>query len=166
MADLEMADAPPPPPAKGAAAAAPGAAAAAAEMPWVEKYRPQRLHEIVGNPEVVGRLSTIAAQGNCPNLILAGPPGAGKTTSVLALAREMLGGAYKDAVLELNASDQVGTRRARASARERARARVVVVAAAAAAAPERRRARAPPRRARARALGTRGLLVLLLPSAR
>lgn len=38
-------------------------------------------------------------------LVLQGPPGTGKTTSVLALARQLLGPAYKDAVLELNASD-------------------------------------------------------------
>lgn len=43
-----------------------------------------------------------------PNLILAGPPGCGKTTSVQALARELLGDAYDRAVLELNASDSRG----------------------------------------------------------
>jgi replication factor C subunit 2/4 len=43
-----------------------------------------------------------------PNLILSGPPGTGKTTSVLALARTMLGDAFKEAVLELNASDDRG----------------------------------------------------------
>lgn len=35
-------------------------------------------------------------------------PGIGKTTSILCLAREMLGDAYKEAVLELNASDERG----------------------------------------------------------
>lgn len=34
-----------------------------------------------------------------------GPPGTGKTTSVLALAHELLGANFKEAVLELNASD-------------------------------------------------------------
>lgn len=34
-----------------------------------------------------------------------GPPGTGKTTSILAVARQLLGANFKDAVLELNASD-------------------------------------------------------------
>ena len=35
-----------------------------------------------------------------------GAPGIGKTTCVLALAREMLGDSFKEGVLELNASDE------------------------------------------------------------
>lgn len=35
-------------------------------------------------------------------------PGCGKTSSVLCLARTLLGDAYKEAVLELNASDERG----------------------------------------------------------
>jgi replication factor C subunit 2/4 len=78
------------------------------EAPWVEKYRPEFLADVVGNQEAVSRLRAIAQAGNIPNIILAGPPGIGKTSSVLCLAREMLGKSYESAVLELNASDARG----------------------------------------------------------
>jgi len=55
------------------------------------------------------RLRGLAATGNTPNLILAGPPGCGKTTSVLCLARALLGEEHvKAGVLEMNASDDRG----------------------------------------------------------
>jgi len=78
------------------------------EMPWVEKFRPKEIKHIVGNVETVSRLGIIAEEGNMPNLILAGPPGTGKTTSILCLAHAMLGPNYREAVLELNASDDRG----------------------------------------------------------
>ncbi|KAI9363951.1 replication factor C subunit 4 [Zopfochytrium polystomum] len=77
-------------------------------MPWVEKYRPLLLKEIVGNEETVSRLQVIAKDGNMPNIIISGSPGIGKTTSILCLAHELLGPHFKEAVLELNASDDRG----------------------------------------------------------
>jgi replication factor C subunit 2/4 len=43
-----------------------------------------------------------------PNLILVGPPGTGKTSSTMCMARQMLKECVKNAVLELNASDDRG----------------------------------------------------------
>ena len=74
----------------------------------VEKYRPIFLDDIVGNTETVERLKIIAKDGNMPHVIISGMPGIGKTTSILCLARQLLGDAYKEAVLELNASDERG----------------------------------------------------------
>uniref|UniRef100_A0A7S1TF75 AAA+ ATPase domain-containing protein n=1 Tax=Compsopogon caeruleus TaxID=31354 RepID=A0A7S1TF75_9RHOD len=78
------------------------------ELPWVEKYRPTKLDDVVGNEAIIDRLKTIAKHGNMPNLMLGGPPGCGKTTAVGCLAREMLGDKFQEAVLELNASDDRG----------------------------------------------------------
>ncbi|CDO92822.1 unnamed protein product [Kluyveromyces dobzhanskii CBS 2104] len=78
------------------------------ELPWVEKYRPHLLKDIVGNDDTIQRLQTIAGDGNMPHMIISGLPGIGKTTSIHCLAHELLGDAYSQAVLELNASDDRG----------------------------------------------------------
>lgn len=78
-------------------------------LPWVELYRPVLLTDVVGNEETVNRLKVFGEEGNLPNLIISGPPGTGKTTSILCLARQLLGeSVYKEAVLEMNASNERG----------------------------------------------------------
>lgn len=74
------------------------------EMIWTEKYRPKRLDDIVGNDAVVLRLKQFARQKNMPHCLFVGPPGVGKTTAAICLAREILGEHFSEAYLELNAS--------------------------------------------------------------
>lgn len=105
-------------------AGSPSTVSGNSSIPWVEKYRPKTMSEILGNGETMSRLQTIAREGNLPHLLLCGPPGTGKTTSMLCLAHDLLSNAegdanasvggstppFKlgDAVLELNASDERG----------------------------------------------------------
>ena len=58
---------------------------------WREKYRPTSLAEIEGQDEVIDRLKSFAERKQLPNLLLWGSRGVGKTSSVLALARELYG---------------------------------------------------------------------------
>lgn len=78
------------------------------EKPLVEKYRPVTLDDVVGNVYAIDQLKSIVKFGNMPNLILVGPPGTGKTSSVMCMARQMLGDCVKAGTLELNASDDRG----------------------------------------------------------
>jgi len=75
---------------------------------WTEKYRPQSLDEIVNQVEIVSRFKNFVSEKNMPHLLLVGPAGVGKTTSILALARDLYGPSYRSFILELNASDERG----------------------------------------------------------
>lgn len=61
-------------------------------MLWIEKYRPRSLDQIIGQEKVVERLNQFASSRSVPHLMLAGPPGTGKSASVECLARAL----YKD----------------------------------------------------------------------
>jgi replication factor C subunit 2/4 len=78
------------------------------DLPWIEKYRPSKLDDIVGNVEAINKLKVLLENNNIPNLIISGPPGSGKTSSIYCMANYVLKSATKDALLELNASDERG----------------------------------------------------------
>ena len=75
---------------------------------WAEKYRPQNLDDMVNQTEIVSRLKNFVQDKNLPHLLFVGPAGTGKTTSILALARDLYGPGYRNYILELNASDERG----------------------------------------------------------
>lgn len=77
-------------------------------LPWVEKYRPHRLADIVGHQTIVPRLQSYAKNRNLPNMMFTGPAGVGKTSAAVALARELFSDDFERNFLELNASDERG----------------------------------------------------------
>ncbi len=78
--------------------------------PWVEKYRPRLLDDVVNQKGIIRRLQQFIRDKSMPHLIFAGPAGTGKTTSALAMVRGLYGRkmAINTTFLELNASDARG----------------------------------------------------------
>ena len=78
------------------------------ELPWVEKYRPKNLSQVMGHEEITNRLKSYVEKRNLPNMMFSGPAGTGKTSSAIALAKELFGTNFEQNFLELNASDDRG----------------------------------------------------------
>jgi replication factor C small subunit len=79
------------------------------DMMWIEKYRPKTIDEIIGQDETKTRLKGFVESKSLPHLLFAGPPGTGKTSTVITLATEIFGeGNISGNLLELNASDDRG----------------------------------------------------------
>ena len=76
---------------------------------WVEKYRPQKLSDIVNQTEIIGSLeSLIKDPTDMPHLLFSGSAGVGKTTAAMCISNQILGEYAKEYTLELNASDERG----------------------------------------------------------
>ena len=89
---------------------------------WVEKYRPKRLSEVIGQKGIVERLQAYVRTRSMPHMLFSGPAGSGKTTCAIALAREMYGDRWRDNMIELNASDERGIDVVRGKIKDFARA--------------------------------------------
>lgn len=77
-------------------------------LPWVEKYRPKSLDELVAHDEIISTINALIDNNRLPHLLLYGPPGTGKTSTIIACAHRLYGDKYGSMVLELNASDERG----------------------------------------------------------
>tara|TARA_Y100001958_G_scaffold160016_1_gene165239 strand:+ start:5958 stop:6899 length:942 start_codon:yes stop_codon:yes gene_type:complete len=79
--------------------------------PWVEKYRPNTLEDIVLDSVNSTIIQNIIKTHAFPNLLFYGPPGTGKTTTILNLITDYqknTTGYNKSLVIHLNASDERG----------------------------------------------------------
>ena len=74
---------------------------------WTEKYRPERLDEVAGQDAAVESFRSWLDTG-MPHVLLAGPPGVGKTATIQAFAKELYGDSYNSNFREFNASDDRG----------------------------------------------------------
>ncbi len=91
------------------------------KLPWVEKYRPKTLSDVVGQEEITKRLHSYVKTRDLPHLMFAGHAGIGKTSAAVALAKELFGEDYTRNFLELNSSDDRGIDVVRSTIKEFAR---------------------------------------------
>lgn len=77
---------------------------------WIEKYRSTNVDDLVLNPAALNKIKKIIEEKDMPNIIITGPPGIGKTTTILCIAKNLLGKYFREGVLELNASDERGVK--------------------------------------------------------
>ena len=75
---------------------------------WTEKYRPDSLEDVIGHDGIVSRLKSFVEKRTVPHMLFAGPAGTGKTTSAIALAKDLYGEDWKRNFMETNASDERG----------------------------------------------------------
>ena len=71
----------------------------------VEKYRPNSINEVFLEEKNLACINNFIEKKNFPNLLFYGPSGTGKTSTIIAMAKEIYKEKYNLMVLELNASD-------------------------------------------------------------
>ncbi|XP_071110985.1 replication factor C subunit 5-like [Haliotis cracherodii] len=78
-------------------------------LPWVEKYRPKKLEDLISHVDIINTIERFVAEERLPHLLFYGPPGTGKTSTILAVAKQIYSPKeFNSMVLELNASDDRG----------------------------------------------------------
>lgn len=76
---------------------------------WVEKYRPGKLSDVVGQKGIINSIQSLLENTTqMPHLLFSGSAGVGKTTTALCITQQILGENRANYTLELNASDERG----------------------------------------------------------
>jgi len=77
-------------------------------LPWIEKYRPKNIDEIISHDMNIETIKKLLQGGALPHLLFHGSPGTGKTSTIMALAKEIYGTNMRLMVMKLDASDDRG----------------------------------------------------------
>ena len=80
-------------------------------IPWVEKYRPDCFNKLILDPLNKSIFDNMIKKNYIPNLLLFGPPGTGKTTTIMNLIKifqKNNNQLNKGLMIHLNASDERG----------------------------------------------------------
>jgi replication factor C subunit 3/5 len=77
-------------------------------LPWVEKYRPQTFSNIISNEQNLIILQNMLLNGSLPHLLFYGTSGTGKTSTIMALAKQLYQNNINLMVMKLDASDDRG----------------------------------------------------------
>ena len=77
-------------------------------LPWIEKFRPKKIDKIMGQEEIIKSLKNMLKNGSFPHMLFHGKSGTGKTSTILAIAKELYGKKSTMMIMKLDASDDRG----------------------------------------------------------
>lgn len=77
-------------------------------IPLVEKYRPNKLKDILLDEFMKLKIKNILKNKQIPNMIITGEPSTGKTSTIMYMVKKIYQDNYYENVIELNASDDRG----------------------------------------------------------
>lgn len=80
------------------------------QLPLIEKYRPSKLEDIKNQDDIKDIFIDMVKNHNIPHMIFYGSAGTGKTSTAIAICKQIYKDDYAENVLELNASDERGIR--------------------------------------------------------
>ena len=92
---------------------------------WIEKYRPKKFEDIIGQNNIVKRIKAMVEKKSIPHMLFSGQPGTGKTTLALVAAMELYGKNWRENILETNASMDRGIQTVREEIKNFARTKAV-----------------------------------------
>jgi len=93
------------------------------EEQWTEKYRPDNFEDILGHEKVLKKLKIYVDEGSMPHLMFVGQSGVGKTTTAMALAKEIYNENWEGNFIELTRSRERGINAIRKDVKDKARSR-------------------------------------------